>query len=126
MPSQPIASEEETNEDWWDALFPLPPYNTHQPGAITMRALIAYDIACHKRLSKVAKTLLDYGLRVQFSIFECEISPERFDKLWEQLLSLIDEEEDRLVAYILDAAAQKRTRTAGTMTCLQEIIVYII
>lgn len=78
-----------------------------------MLRLIAYDIACPRRLRRISDACLDYGLRVQKSLFECWLDEPRFHALWDRLTSLIDEEDDRLVAYILDAKSARTRRTAG-------------
>lgn len=59
-----------------------------------MYYLIAYDIANPKRLSKVAKILSDYAIRIQFSIFEAELSAARFNELKNKLEQIIDKDED--------------------------------
>ncbi len=39
--------------------------------------VVSYDIGSDKLRNKVAKVLLGYGNRVQYSVFECHISQER-------------------------------------------------
>ncbi len=41
----------------------------------------AYDIARHTRRARVAEILLEYGRRVQRSVFEIEVEPEELDDL---------------------------------------------
>jgi CRISPR-associated protein Cas2 len=91
-----------------------------------MLTVVAYDVADAKRLSKVAKACEDYGVRVQYSIFECYLKAEEFNALWLRLLDLIDEKEDRLVAYKIDARGAKETETAGTMVCSERAVCYLI
>jgi CRISPR-associated protein Cas2 len=91
-----------------------------------MLTVVAYDIANPKRLSRIAKICQDYGIRVQYSIFECHLTEEDFDAFWLQLLDEIDEEEDRVIAYRLDAKAASRTLTAGTMVCSEKVVCYLI
>jgi len=43
--------------------------------------LITYDIAHPKRLYRVAKVMQDYGLRVQHSVFEAELTPGQFKEM---------------------------------------------
>ena len=48
-----------------------------------MLMLITYDISLEDaegqaRLRRVAKLCLDYGVRVQYSVFECDISPDQW------------------------------------------------
>ena len=44
-------------------------------------SIAAYDIARHSRRARVAELLLEYGRRVQRSVFEIEIEPEELDEL---------------------------------------------
>ena len=48
-----------------------------------MLMLITYDISLEDaegqaRLRRVAKLCLDYGVRVQYSVFECDIAPDQW------------------------------------------------
>ena len=111
---------------WWYDAFPEVPYQSSPPAEAQMLAVVAYDVASQKRLAKVASLCEDYGVRVQYSIFECQLEPETFDELWLKLLELIDEDEDRLVAYKLDARCAKETETAGTMVCSEKAVCYLV
>lgn len=59
-----------------------------------MNMIVAYDIADEKRLNRVAKVILDYGTRVQKSIFEVDITPKAFKELKERIENIIVAEED--------------------------------
>ena len=66
--------------------------------------LITYDVstetsAGRRRLRRVAKTCLNYGQRVQKSVFECQVNAMEKDRLTDQLLQEIDEKEDSLRIY---------------------------
>jgi CRISPR-associated protein Cas2 len=111
---------------WWEESFPLMPREWKAPGNKDMLILIAYDICQPRRLSKVAKTLEDYGFRVQYSLFECRLEDRTFAILWDQLNELIDPEEDKLVAYRIDAKNARQTMTAGQMSCSEKVLCYII
>jgi CRISPR-associated protein Cas2 len=91
-----------------------------------MLTLVAYDISQQRRLARVASICEDFGVRVQYSIFECRLKPEEFERFWARLLDTIDPKEDRLVAYSLDARAARETRTAGTMACSEQVVCYLI
>ncbi len=91
-----------------------------------MLILIAYDIAAPKRLAKIAKTCADFGVRVQYSLFECRLTTAEFDTLWRRLLDLIHAGEDRLVAYRLDARNARETLTAGAMARSEKISCHLI
>jgi len=91
-----------------------------------MLIVLAYDISDNRRLAKVAKVCEDYGVRVQYSVFECHLNEWQFNNLWKQILELIDEKQDRVVAYKIDAKNAKQTVTAGTMVCSEQVICYLV
>lgn len=111
---------------WWFEAFPTVPYTTKPPGARQMLYLVAYDISDHKRLQKVASVCEDYGVRVQYSLFECRLETDEFDRFWKDLLDEIDAGEDRVVAYPMDARCAREARTAGTMVCSEKLVCYLV
>jgi CRISPR-associated protein Cas2 len=56
--------------------------------------VIAYDSPSNRRRRKLAKLLEGYGLRVQWSVFECQLRQEQLQQLQRRLLQLIVPEED--------------------------------
>ena len=113
-------------EDWWQQAFAQVPYEKSPPGAGEMLTVVAYDITDPKRLARVAKVCEDYGVRVQYSIFECRLDEDEFADFWLKLLEEIDEDEDRMVAYKIDARCAKDTLTAGTMVCSEKAVCYLV
>lgn len=59
-----------------------------------MNMIVAYDITDTKRLARVAKVMLDYGVRVQKSIFEVEVTPAVFRELKGRIEKSIDHDTD--------------------------------
>jgi CRISPR-associated protein Cas2 len=83
-----------------------------------MLMLITYDVstinpAGRKRLRRVAKACLDYGQRVQNSVFECEVDPAQWAALRGRLVSEIKIEEDSLRFYRLGADGKRRVEHVG-------------
>ena len=71
-----------------------------------MQVLITYDVSTttvegRRRLRRVAKTCLDYGQRVQNSVFECLIDPAQLVAVRNRLLQTIDPATDSLRIYFL-------------------------
>ena len=71
-----------------------------------MLVLITYDVSTQykagkTRLRKVAKECVNYGQRVQNSVFECIVDASQTLILKDKLLSIIDEESDSLRFYYL-------------------------
>jgi CRISPR-associated protein Cas2 len=112
--------------DWWYQAFPLVPYEPSPPGAHEMLTVVAYDISDHKRLARVARVCEDFGVRVQYSVFECHLDETEFDEFWLSLLAEINQDDDRLVAYKIDARCAKETRTGGTMVCSERVVCYLV
>lgn len=55
-----------------------------------MRLLVAYDISDPRRLTRVAKIMLDYGERVQKSIFEISVNGQTFREMRQRVDAEID------------------------------------
>ena len=78
-----------------------------------MLHLIAYDIASDRRLRRVAKICEDYGIRVEKSVFECDLSDGDFAALWTRLAETMCEGEDCVIDYPIGLIGRKRIRTLG-------------
>ena len=83
-----------------------------------MLVLITYDVntsdaAGRKRLRQVAKQCVNYGQRVQNSVFECPVDAAQYAKLQATLLALIDEEKDSLRFYRLGDRYQNKVEHFG-------------
>ncbi|ETI70725.1 hypothetical protein BAVI_00900 [Neobacillus vireti LMG 21834] len=68
--------------------------------------LVTYDVSTvssggKTRLRKVSKTCQNYGIRVQNSVFECNVDATQFTALKLKLADIIDENEDSLRFYQL-------------------------
>jgi len=71
-----------------------------------MLVLITYDVSTQsddgkRRLRQVAKQCLNYGQRVQNSVFECVLDAAQCAKVKSQLVKIIDTEKDSLRFYYL-------------------------
>lgn len=83
-----------------------------------MMTLVSYDVstvdaAGRKRLSKVAKECVNYGQRVQNSVFEVDVDYGTFLKLKDRLMKIIDEEQDSLRFYYLGNNWKRRVEHIG-------------
>lgn len=47
--------------------------------------LVSYDVSSDKRRNRISKKLENYGRRIQYSVFECDIDEKRFRKLYAEL-----------------------------------------
>ena len=83
-----------------------------------MMVIVSYDVSTvtangKKRLRKVAKECLNYGQRVQNSVFEVDVDYGTFLKLKDKLVKMIDEEEDSLRFYYLGNNWHRRVEHIG-------------
>lgn len=83
-----------------------------------MFVLIAYDVNIAsltgaKRLRKVAKSCLNYGSRVQNSLFECVLTDAQFVGLRHELEQIIDNEKDSIRFYSLGKNWDQKVITIG-------------
>ena len=83
-----------------------------------MMVIVSYDVSTvtangKKRLRKVAKECLNYGQRVQNSVFEVDVDYGTFLKLKDKLVKIIDEEEDILRFYYLGNNWHRRVEHIG-------------
>jgi len=81
--------------------------------------LVTYDVATttpegRRRLTRVAKACLDFGQRVQDSVFECQVDPAQWTTLKLRLLDLYNSEEDSLRFYYLGSNWRRRVEHHGT------------
>ncbi|MBW1682542.1 MAG: CRISPR-associated endonuclease Cas2 [Deltaproteobacteria bacterium] len=83
-----------------------------------MLVVVSYDVSTvdpegQRRLRRVAKACKDYGQRVQFSVFECEVDPARWTRLRRRLIDEIDPEVDSLRFYFLGSNWRRRVEQIG-------------
>lgn len=86
-----------------------------------MMVLITYDISLAdkggaRRLRNIAKLCLDYGMRVQYSVFECEVNPDQWVLLKAKLLATYDANIDSLRFYILGSKFKNKIEHFGAKT----------
>lgn len=88
-----------------------------------MMVLISYDVSTEsdggkRRLRRVARACKDYGQRVQYSVFECQVDPAMWVKLRDRLVKEIDPEHDSLRFYHLGAKWRGKIEHVGAKPAL--------
>jgi CRISPR-associated protein Cas2 len=83
-----------------------------------MMVLVTYDVnteteAGKKRLRKMAKHCLNFGQRVQNSVFECIIDPGQLRQLQEGVHKIINTETDSVRFYYLGDEYRNRVEHVG-------------
>jgi CRISPR-associated protein Cas2 len=90
-----------------------------------MFVLVSYDVANvdgagARRLRRVARACLDWGQRVQYSVFECILDPAQWAALRQRLIDEIDPEEDSLRFYYLGANWKRRVEHVGAKKTIDQ------
>lgn len=88
-----------------------------------MMVLITYDVSFDteggkRRLRQIAKICQNYGTRVQYSVFECDIDPAQWVALKSKLLSTYDDSVDSLRFYMLGKNWRSKVEHHGAKATL--------
>jgi CRISPR-associated protein Cas2 len=88
-----------------------------------MLMLVSYDVstttaAGKRRLRQVSKTCVNFGQRVQHSVFECVVDPEQWVRLKSRLEGIIDKDADSLRYYYLGSNWKNRVEHVGAKPSL--------
>ncbi len=89
-----------------------------------MFVLITYDVNTETkegrtRLRKVAKTCVNYGVRVQNSVFECKVDSVKMLEIKTKLTQLIDKDRDSLRFYYLGENYDKKIEHVGAKEAIR-------
>lgn len=83
-----------------------------------MLVIVCYDVstidkAGQRRLRRIAETCKDYGVRVQYSVFECRIEEREWVALRGRLLEILDRQVDSLRFYFPSEDSARKTEHHG-------------
>lgn len=83
-----------------------------------MYVLVTYDVATDdaagaRRLRRVAKLCVQFGQRVQCSVFECLVDPAQYEALKHNIENVIDEKKDSVLFYNLGKNWKPRVERIG-------------
>ncbi len=74
-----------------------------------MWVVVCYDIPDDRRRLRTARVCLGFGMRVQRSVFEADLTPAQLRRLRARLLRVIDPEQDSVRIYKLCADCIRQT-----------------
>jgi CRISPR-associated endoribonuclease Cas2 len=88
-----------------------------------MLVIVSYDVSVttaggKRRLRQVSKACLNFGQRVQCSVFECDVEPAQWVALKSQLEGIIDPSTDSLRYYYLGSNWKRRVEHIGAKPSL--------
>ncbi len=77
--------------------------------------MVSYDVCDPKRLRRVARTMEGFGVRLQYSVFECPLDGVRLAKLKGELQRLLNHDEDRVLFVSLGASSNDASLVIDAM-----------
>lgn len=90
-----------------------------------MLVLVSYDIEDDKTRTRLAHQLLDFGPRVQFSVFEADVSPKELTKLQQMLGKVALGQRDSIRLYNLCDACFAKVKIWGKGAVTKDKDIYI-
>lgn len=78
-----------------------------------MYFIVAYDVSNDNRRVKIAKLLSDYGMRTQYSVFECYLKAEDLSQLREKAAALLKDKTDAVYCFPLCEACRRKIVRIG-------------
>jgi CRISPR-associated protein Cas2 len=91
-----------------------------------MQYVVCYDIADDRRRNRVAMLLLDFGTRVQESVFVAHLDDELAERMWERLRGAVDRDWDKVHVFELCGACEGRTVVLGQGEVVHDPEWYIV
>ncbi len=88
-----------------------------------MFVVVSYDIVDDRRRNRLAELLKDYGARVQYSVFECDLEGKHFKQMVREALRFVKPEEDSLKIYHLCEGCVRKVETYGQKRKEEEVVV---
>jgi CRISPR-associated endonuclease Cas2 len=91
-----------------------------------MQYVVCYDIADDARRSRVSNCLLDFGTRVQESVFVANLEEAHAERMERRLERLVHPDLDRLHIFELCAACGRKTKVLGAGETVVDREFYVI
>jgi len=88
-----------------------------------MFVVVSYDIVDNNMRNRMANLLLDYGRRVQKSVFECDLDEKNLAQMKNEALKYVDEEQDSLIIYRLCEGCVDKTESYGRQIVREDVMI---
>lgn len=77
--------------------------------------IVCYDISDDKRLRRVAEACCDFGVRLQFSVFECDLNAAEKVRMESKLAEIVHAEQDQVLFISLGPAEGRGERVIAAL-----------
>jgi len=93
-----------------------------------MRYIVSYDVVDTAVRNRLSRILEEFGERVQFSVFECELSPDQYSNLISKLKTaslLKDVKGCKISFYKVEPHLVKKIRRVGSRPVIdREVMIF--
>lgn len=87
--------------------------------------IVSYDIPDDKKRNRLAKIMLDFGARVQYSVFECNMDDKLLDTMLKRVVKIVSDE-DSVRIYALCGKCLGTVKILGRGNLTKDEDVYIL
>ena len=87
---------------------------------------VAYDIRDDKRRNRLFKTLEGYGVPVQLSVFECEVTDHNLVRMYHQLGRIIEGGEDSVIVMELCHRCHRNVKRMGRTSSARRGVTIVV
>lgn len=91
-----------------------------------MLHIVAYDIKDAKRLKKLSRLCLDYGVRIQYSIFEFDLNADLTKDFLQKISEIIDSAVDKVMVVPVCENCRKSIKLLGQAKTFELPVLFLI
>jgi len=91
-----------------------------------MRYIVCYDVSDDRRRQRLVDVLLDYGTRVEESVFECSLEVPLAAGMIDRARGVVDTAEDKVLVYALCENCAQKALIIGPVERPNEAEFYIL
>ena len=91
-----------------------------------MHYVVCYDIADDGRRSRVSSLLLDFGTRIQESVFVAHLDADLAARMQERLKRVVNEDYDRVHVFEMCGSCEKRVWVLGEGQIVEDAAFYVL
>ena len=91
-----------------------------------MRFIVCYDVSDDRRRERISAALLDYGARIQESVFIATLDDELRDRMVERLTKLVDAAVDSILIFPLCRTCAGKATALGVANLPQDREYYVL
>lgn len=91
-----------------------------------MHIIVVYDISDNRRRERLRKSLMSFGLAVQKSVFECDLTKRQLEKMEKVIRGIISKGEDNVRYYQMCRQCKDNTEVFGGKPLVETKNAYIV